>query len=304
MNLLHLQYFYEIAKSGSISLAAKRLRVSQPAVSKMVKTLEQNLGVTLFERRRKGIVLTHAGKEALHSAAQIFSQAQALEKKLSQNSGVLTGELNLGVSDNLAIHIFPELLDRFKKSHPGVKLSLFAGTSNQIKDELKAGRCEVGIFYTPVSAHEDFISEEVGRAEFLIVIGKKSHWETALKKLTLENLKKVKVPKIGSRLVDYKGGSIPAHFHMNQLGLTQSASIEANNHEVQKKLALRGHGYCLQIRHAIEKELKLGQLIQIKTPSPLWSPIYWVVPKGRSLSAEAEEFLALVKKSKLLTPDP
>jgi len=269
MNLLHLQYFYEIAKCGSISLAAKRLRVSQPAVSKMVKSFEQNLGVILFERKRNGIVLTHAGKEALKSAAQIFTQAHDLEKKLTQTAAVLTGEVSIGVSDNLAIHVFPDLFDRFKKMHPKVNISLFAGTSSQIKEELNSGRCEFGVFYSPVHANENFVTEEIGRVEFLVVVGKRSPWPKAMKKLTLDNLQKMKVPKISSRLVDYSGGTIPAHFHMNKMGLTEAASIEANNHEVQKKMALRGHGYCLQVRHSIEKEVRSGQLLIVKTPERL-----------------------------------
>ena len=125
MNLLHLQYFYEVSRLGSFGLAAKRLRVSQPAVSKMVKSLEESLGVTLLERSRRGLVLTNSGKAAFDSAALIFSQAQNLRKKLSESGGPLKGELLLGIADNLAIHVLPDLLDRFKKAHPQVFVSLF-----------------------------------------------------------------------------------------------------------------------------------------------------------------------------------
>jgi len=297
MNLLHLQYFYEVAKSGNISLAAKRLRVSQPAVSKMVKNLEESLGVKLFERNRKGIILTSAGKIAIESAIQIFSQAQNLETRLTETGGTLQGDLNLGISDNLAIHIFPEILGRFKNDHSKVSIGIFVGTSSLIKEELRFGRCEAGVFYSPVQTQENLHSEQIGRAEFLVVISKKSPW-AKMAKLNLENLKRSKVPKIGSRQVDFIGGTLPAHFHMHQLGLTEPSSIEANQHEVQKQLTLMGHGYSLQLRHAITQELKSGQLLEIKTPQPLWSPIYWVTPKGRPLSAPAREFYRTLKTSK------
>lgn len=294
MNLLHLEQFYEVAKAGSVSTGARKLRLSQPAVSKSIKLLEEDLGVKLFERTKRGVHLTPAGTLAFEHAGRIFSEARHLNDQIQSERDTLRGEWCLGASDNLAIHFLPKFIAAMKNEHPALRIQIFSGTSSAIKEELYADRCDAGLFFTTPGTTEAFRSEEVATTEFWIVLGAKSQWARQKKKWTLADLRTGAIPRIESRHKDYSGG-FPAHFHSKKLELPETPHIEANLHEVKKRLVQEGAGYALLVRHSVEEEVRKGILIRIPTPSALPAPIYWVTRKGRAPSRASSDFLARIR---------
>lgn len=278
MNLLHLEQFYEVAKVGSVSVGARKLRLSQPALSKSIKLLEENLGVTLFERSKKGMELTAAGKLAFERASRIFSESKALGEEIRLSSGELSGEWCVGASDNIALYLLPPVAARFKRDHPRIRLQIFAGTSGDIKNEILADRAQIGLFFTQPKTYEPFQVKEIGAAEFWIVMSSKIRVEG--RKPRFEDLQKGLIPRIESRHKDY-GAGFPAHFHAKKLGLTHPPAIETNLHEIKKRLILEGAGYAIITRHTVEEEVKSGKLFRIQTPKPLPAPIYLVMKKNR-----------------------
>lgn len=294
MNLLHLKYFYEVARTGSFMESARSLRVSQPAISKMVKLLEADLGVTLLNRTRQGMKLTEDGELLFQSASRIFMEAENAATKLRSAARELEGEWTLGASDNIALYLVPQLLGEFRERHPGLRVGLFAGTSSQIKDELKYDRCNLGIFFTPLKSSEPFEFQQIFETEFWVVIAKNNRW---LKKpgLKLADLRKAAVPRMESRHSDYSGG-FPAHFHSKKLGLTERPWLEVNQHEVKKKLVLGGFGYALLTKHTVEKEVKSGELIRVECQR-LPAPVFAVWRKGQELGSASTVFLDAWKKT-------
>jgi DNA-binding transcriptional LysR family regulator len=289
INLLHLEQFYEVAKAGSVSTGARTLRLSQPALSKSIRLLEESLGATLFERTKRGVVLTPAGKIAFEHAGKIFAESLALRDEIESGKGVLSGNWCLGASDNLAIHLLPPLLAGMKRDHPALRIQIFAGTSADIKDELYADRCDGGLFYTAPSASEPLRSEVAFETEFWIVLAKDSEWVKRRRNWTLTDLRSGAIPRIESRHSDYATG-FPAHFHSRKLELPGVPYLEANLHEVKKRLVLEGAGYSLLVRHAVEDEVRSGTLVRIATPTKLSAPVYWVTRKGRAKNRISEEF--------------
>jgi DNA-binding transcriptional LysR family regulator len=289
MNLLHLRYFYEVARAGSFVEAARTSRVSQPAISKMVRLLEDSLGVKLLLRTRQGAKLTEDGELLFQAASRIFLEAENAALKLKSAQRELQGEWTLGISDNLALHLVPELLGNFKEKNPALRVGLFAGTSAQIKAELQYDRCQLGIFFTPPKASEPFESKQIYETEFWIVIAKKNRWLKG-KNLKLAELGKAKVPRIESRHSDYSSG-FPAHFHSHKLGLNEKPFLEVNQHEVKKKLVLGGFGFSLLIKHTVEKEIKSGELLRVDC-TRLPAPVFAVWRKGQELGRASEAFLS------------
>lgn len=288
MNLLHLKYFYEVARTGSFVEGARSLRVSQPAISKMVRLLEEDLGASLLVRSRRGAQLTNEGETLFQVAARIFTEAESAREQLQTARRELRGEWMLGASDNLAIHLIPELVARFREKHSQLNVGLFAGTSSQIKAELHYDRCQLGIFFTPLKASEAFTAKQIYETEFWVVIARENRW-LKKKNLTLDMLRKANVPRIESRHSDYSGG-FPAHFHSRKLGFTDRPWLEVNQHEVKKKLVLGGFGYSLLTRHTVEKEVESGELVRVECRR-LPSPVYAVWRKGQALGAASEAFL-------------
>lgn len=299
MNLLHLEQFYEVAKAGSVSTGARKLRLSQPAVSKSIRLLEENLGTKLFERTKRGVHLTPAGKIAFEHASRIFSEARSLADRIDTEKESLTGEWCLGASDNLAIHLLPPVVARMKRAHPTLRIQLFSGTSSAIKEELYSDRCDVGLFFTPPAATEPLRAEVVSETEFWIVLGARSEWVRKKRKKpwALEELRDI--PRIDSRHKDYAGG-FPAHFHSRKLGLEGAPYLEANLHEVKRRLVLEGAGYAFLTRHTVEEDVKSGRLIRIPTPSSTRAPIYWVTRKGRAPQRASAEFLRIAEELGIL----
>lgn len=294
MNLLHLEQFYEVAKAGSVSVGARKLRLSQPALSKSIKLLEENLGVTLFERTKRGVVLTGAGKLAFDRASRIFSESKALgeEIRTSASSTELSGEWCVGASDNIALYLLPKIAAEFHKKHPKVRLQIISGTSGDIKNEILADRAQIGLFYTEPKNYEPFQVREIAMAEFWIVLSPKIKIDG--RRPQFEDLKKGRIPRIESRHKDY-GTGFPAHFHARKLGLTLPPAIETNLHEIKKRLILEGAGYAIITRHTVEDEVKSGKLIRIDTPKKLPAPIYLVMKKNRVGDAIFREWMTIYR---------
>lgn len=288
MNLLHLKYFYEVARSGSFVEGARILRVSQPAISKMVKLLEEDLGAQLLDRTRQGVKLTEAGETLFQSASRIFTEAENAATQLKSEKRALEGEWVLGASDNIAIHLVPGVLGAFAQAHPGLRVGIFAGTSSQIKNELHYDRCQLGIFFTAVQGGEPFESRQIFETEFWVVMARKNKWIKGSTP-TLAEVRKAGVPRIESRHSDYSGG-FPAHFHSRKLGVTERPWMEVNHHEVKKKLVLDGYGYSFLTKHSVEEEVRSGALMKVST-ARMPAPVYAAWRKGRAPGRATELFL-------------
>ncbi len=291
INLLHLEQFYEVAKAGSVSTGARKLRLSQPALSKSIRLLEDALSAKLFERTKRGVHLTASGRIAFDHAGRIFAEAGRLREEIASAEEGIAGDWCLGASDNLAIHVLPPLLAGMKRDHSRLRIQVFSGTSARIKDELYADRCDAGLFFTPPSAGEALRAEVAFETEFWVVLARKSEWYRRKKDWSLADLRKGEIPRIESRHRDYAGG-FPAHFHSKKLGLPESPFLEANLHEVKKRLVLEGAGYSILVKHSVEKEVRAGELVRIPTSARLPAPIYWVTRKGRAPGRASTEFRA------------
>src|ERR1700733_2260974 len=103
-----IRYFIEVARQGSFTGASKALRISQPAISKMVKKLEEDCGHRLFHRNKIRISLTEEGRLLLHHCENIYSELDLLEKKLQNRKGTLSGKVEVGMSDNLCNYFLPD----------------------------------------------------------------------------------------------------------------------------------------------------------------------------------------------------
>ncbi|MGY6241090.1 LysR family transcriptional regulator (plasmid) [Burkholderia ambifaria] len=103
MNFTHLLAFYEVARAGSISAGAERLHVSQPAVTREVRELEDRLGIVLFDRLPRGVALTEGGKLLYEYASRIFTLADTAEKELAELAGLGSGHMKIGASGTLGV---------------------------------------------------------------------------------------------------------------------------------------------------------------------------------------------------------
>jgi DNA-binding transcriptional LysR family regulator len=144
MNLDHLKTFQEVVRLGSFSEVAKKLAISQPAVSFQIQKLEHELGMRLVDRSRRDITLTAAGKRLLMFAESIEGERERLQHDLEQMRDEVSGELLVAASTIPGEFLLPRLLARFKGRHPAVKLRVDISDSMTVINGVGNNRYEVG----------------------------------------------------------------------------------------------------------------------------------------------------------------
>ena len=137
-----LRAFHFVAIYGSFSVAAERLKISQPAVSEQVKKLEQNYDTLLIRRQNKKITLTNEGRKILLLTKQLFEVEQQIEDYISESGQELAGSIRI-IADS-ASHVL-NILAAFRKKYPKVKVILRSGNSEEVENTLRSFNSEIGI---------------------------------------------------------------------------------------------------------------------------------------------------------------
>ncbi|YCH23289.1 LysR family transcriptional regulator [Pseudomonas sp. D1-3] len=145
MDLATLNAFIAIAELGSFSEAAIRLHLTQPAVSKRIASLEQQLRVRLFDRLGREVSLTEAGRALLPRAYQILNVLEDTRRALTNLNGEITGRLTLATSHHIGLHRLPPLLRAFTRAHPQVALDIQFLDSEVAYEEVFHGRAELAV---------------------------------------------------------------------------------------------------------------------------------------------------------------
>src|SRR6202142_3174362 len=143
-----LAYFIAAAETGRITLASKRARISQPAISTAISHIERELDVQLFLRRHaQGLSLTPAGRTLLRDAKQLLKQADGLYSAAADISHQLRGELSVGWFSTLAPIVMPEVVNSFLKAYPETQIHPLEGDQETLLTSLRRAQTELAITY-------------------------------------------------------------------------------------------------------------------------------------------------------------
>ena len=297
-NLNALIYFNEVARLGSVTRAASALRISQPAVTRMIKQLEYDLGVQLFKKVGRGIEMTEKGNYLANRTQAWLGDANRIRQELDAEKFDLKffdhpAELRIGASDHLAIYVLPSLITKMSKKFKNLSWNIYSGVGTAIKEKLIKNEIDAGIFYTKLTLKDQSILQEmpICKVEFSIVVSPK------LKKgpVTIEWLKNNNVTYIGARMDDYSSSAAEQWIY-KRVGLNPKHSIQANVKEIQKALTVEGLGYSVLPKLMIKQELRQKKLVEVKVnPDLLKYELSWVTMKSqaspRVLQALREEYL-------------
>ena len=212
--------FYFVARCGSFTKAAQALLSSQPNVTRTIRNLEAALGCRLFVRSSRGVTLTPEGETLYAHVRTAVEQLQAGEEALTQETGLQSGRIALGISDT-ALHLLLPVLQQFHKAHPGVRLQLFSHSTPQAENALKSGLIDLAVAVcstaekplrlTPLASFED------------ILIGGQAYAALAARPLPLAQLQQLPLVCLG-RLT----GTFAVYDQwFARHGLTLSPDIEA-----------------------------------------------------------------------------
>ena len=170
MNFQNLQYFLIVAEEMNVTRAAKRLHISEQALSRQIGKLEKELDAKLFERYPR-FTLSPAGKRLKAAAEQIGNIERQLHLELDDLSHNNTGELRIGVSYTRGQALLPRLLPPFHQKHPGITVTILEGSASELQDNLAKGRIDLFIGYVPRDL-DAFEAAELGRERLFLVVPK------------------------------------------------------------------------------------------------------------------------------------
>jgi LysR family transcriptional regulator, benzoate and cis,cis-muconate-responsive activator of ben and cat genes len=167
MDFRRLRYFVAVASELNFSRAAKRLHISQPPLTRQIRQLEIDLGVTLFERTPKGARLTVAGATLFEEASNLLSLAARAEQRVQQAGRGELGRLDIGIFGSSMLDLVPKLLMAFRRSYPAVQTVLYTLDRNQQIAALREHRISVG--FNRLVGREDDIATELVLSETLFI---------------------------------------------------------------------------------------------------------------------------------------
>lgn len=160
-----LKVFYTVSRRLSFTKAAHELFISQPAVTKHIKELEEHFGIPLFTRHGGNISLTAAGKVLSKYAENIFHTYASLENELTQFSNSHKGNIRIGASTTLAQYVLPKILAQFKAAHPAVRFSFVSGNTEFIEQQVTEDEVDIAVVegdsHHPQIAYEPFVKDEI-----------------------------------------------------------------------------------------------------------------------------------------------
>ncbi|HJV72852.1 MAG TPA: LysR substrate-binding domain-containing protein [Noviherbaspirillum sp.] len=158
MDLRSLQYFVAVVKAGSFSKAAEELHISQPTLSKAIGQLEDELGVSLLERGRRGVSvrLTPAGELTYSHAQAMLDRRRQLLSELAAMRELRMGELSLGLAPLGGAEIFAPMLAKFKRTYPGIAVNMVQSGSQRLEQHILDGSLEMATMLLPLGSEFDW----------------------------------------------------------------------------------------------------------------------------------------------------
>lgn len=187
MEMHQLTYFVAAAEAGSMTAAARRCRVAQPSLSQQVRKLEEGLGVELFDRVGRGVVLTEAGRALLPRARRILGDVRETRENLRREVEAGSGRLTIGAIPTIAPYLLPPVLAELRSEFPGCELVVREDLTANLVEAIVDHEIDVAITSTPID-HDLVEVEPVGR-EALLVVTPNTHPLAAVGKITLNDLR-------------------------------------------------------------------------------------------------------------------
>lgn len=169
MDFDQLFYFKVVAKHNSFTKASEELNLSQPALSRSILRLEEEIGVPLFERKSRGVVLNQYGKVFLKSANQVLSEMKEAKQKIHDMVDPHYGTISLAFIQTLGSSFVPDLISDFQKEFPNIQFQLSQNISSKILKDIDAAKIDIG-FCSPQNPDENLCSIPVLTEELSLIV--------------------------------------------------------------------------------------------------------------------------------------
>lgn len=284
--------FNEVANSGNITAAAERLHISQPAVSKSIKSLEEQLGGALFVRTKKGVILTEEGRELHRYIKTAIDYIRNAEHKFTDMVNLDSGLIRIGISRTLMkLYLLP-FLEQFRKEYPNIKIEIYTNKASELVPLLRNGLIDFIIANMPMKNFKDLEVINVMDIQDTFVVSRDYNidkYELDIKELNSYPL--ILQPK-GNNTRDF----LDDFLSKNDVYAEPEMSLAS--YGLVEDMTKIGYGIGYLVENFIRDDLKKGRLIKIKTNPPVPSRYIGLLQKKDSIPSFASKKLIdlLIKK--------
>ena len=286
LNLNQFRAFYIAASCGSISLAAEKLFISQPAVSMQIKAVEEQYGVRLLIRKKRGLELTETGKKVYKIAERIFELVAEVDNLLKRDTETSKAILKIGSTKTLVRYLMSRYISKFREAYPTVQIQIDEGSSDEMIKSVLEDRNDLAIVGR-LTYDEKLKVIPFSRDEIILVTAPGhpfcSRSAISIQDLRHENLILREKGSGTRRLVEEI---------FEAQGFAPSAFIETGNVDFIKELVEMGKGMAMLAKMGVEPDLQAGRLVAIPLlEGPFILGIDVIVKNQRTLSKADAAFL-------------
>lgn len=263
-NNLSLYYiFNHVAETGNISHAAKQLYISQPAVSKAISTLEENLGVTLFIRSSRGVKLTDEGMVLYEHTKNSFELLTRGEENIKKIHDMGIGHLRIGASTTLCKYLLLPYLDGFVKENPHIKITIDNKSTNHTLKQLENGTLDIGLVAKPDHSH--FIFTPLGEIEDIFVSTRSYLDHLRIREHDADIFSSANIMLLDEENITRQ--YIEDYFRVNSI--EPQHILEVSSMDLLIEFAKISLGVACVIKEYVQPELENGTLIRIPLKIPV-----------------------------------
>lgn len=287
-HLSQYRIFYEVARCGNISRAAKELYISQPAISKAIGKLEESLGTRLFLRNSRGVQLTPEGNVLFQHVAAAFDSLSRGEKELKRIHDFHIGQLKIGVSNTLCKYVLLPYLKSFVEKYPHVNITIESQSTAHTLEMLEARKIDIGLVadprarrglnFTPVmEIHDGFVCTPA-----------------YMENLTLREGPTPDIFKTGNIMLLDRSNMSRKHLdtYLSDRDIEVNQLLEVTDMALLIEFARIGLGIACVILDFVSDDLKNGTLIEVPLDAPIPRRVIGFACPPQDQSQTLREFLA------------
>ena len=291
-NLSQYKIFYEVAKAGNISKAAKELYISQPAISKAISKLEDSLGLSLFTRSSRGVQLTSEGEILFEHAKEAFDTLSRGEQELKRIQEFDIGHLRIGVSNTLCKYVLLPYLKTFIDQYPHMKVTIESQSTAQTLSRLEQQKLDLGLVAEP-SLRKDLAFIPVMDIEDIFVAT-----PSYLENLRLREGAGTDVFQSGNLMLLDKN-NITRHYiddYMTCNEIIANNLLEVTTMDLLIEFARIGLGIGCVIKEFVKEDLDSGRLAQLKLDTPIHKRTVGFLWQSSRTSKALDTFIRFCKE--------
>lgn len=298
LNLYHI--FFTVARCRNISGAARKLYISQPAISKAISRLEQNLNTTLFIRSSRGVKLTETGEILYRQVESAFSAISQGEEQLKKMQELGMGHLSIGVSNTLCKYVLLPYLSRFTQKNPHIQISIYCQSSYQTMQALESGTVDIGLIGENDRMEKfAFLPVREIRDTFVCTTRYLDHLR---ERTSLPSLPDGPCIIAHSTLMLLDKDNITRQYMEKYLlaeKITAAQTLEVTSMDLLIDFAKIDLGVACVIRNFVEEELNDGRLIELSMPfAVLPRNVGFATLKNCAATFALNQFLVFLEQEK------